>query len=67
MQPIVALGCGLVGEYVIHRLVDDGHKVTAVDIRIPKSLIEREGVSSIEQDAYTYLSLIHISEPTRPY
>ena len=35
MQPIIALGCGLVGEYVIHRLADDGHQVTAVDVRIP--------------------------------
>ena len=42
MQPIIALGCGLVGEYVIHRLADDGHHVTAVDVRMPTSLIERD-------------------------
>ena len=56
MKPIVALGCGLVGEYVIHRLVDDGHHVTAVDIKIPSSLKERDGVFSIEQDAHQYIA-----------
>ena len=55
MQPIIALGCGLVGEYVIHRLADDGHQVTAVDIRIPTSLIQRKDVSSIEQDAHLFI------------
>ena len=55
MQPIIALGCGLVGEYVIHRLADDGHPVTAVDIRIPTSLIQRKDVSSIEQDAHLFI------------
>ena len=55
MQPIIALGCGLVGEYVIHRLADDGHSVTAVDIRIPTSLIERKDVSSIGQDAHLFI------------
>ena len=58
MQPIIALGCGLVGEYVIHRLADDGHKVTAVDIRIPNSLIERENVFSIEQDAHRFIEAL---------
>ena len=62
MPPIVALGCGLVGEYVIHRLADDGHKVTAVDIRIPNSLSERTDVFSIEQDAYTYVN--SLTSPT---
>ena len=55
MQPIVALGCGLVGEYVIHRLADDGHQVAAVDLQIPKSLANRKEVLSIEQDAYQYV------------
>ena len=55
MDPIVALGCGLVGEYVIHRLADDGHDVTAVDIRIPDSIQEREEIISIEQDAHRFI------------
>ena len=29
MTTIVALGCGLVGEFVVQRLVDDGHSVVA--------------------------------------
>ncbi len=59
MQPIVALGSGLVGEFVIHRLADDGFNVTAVDIQIPTSLSEREDVLSIEQDAYEYISSLN--------
>tara|TARA_Y100000766_G_C18850383_1_gene577876 strand:- start:357 stop:1391 length:1035 start_codon:yes stop_codon:yes gene_type:complete len=60
MHPIVALGCGLVGEYVIHRLADDGHEVTAVDIRIPKSIKLRKEIISIEQDAKRFIdSLKH--------
>ena len=56
MQPIVALGCGLVGEYVIHRLADDGHQVVAVDIRIPESLTQRSEVKSVEEDAEDYVA-----------
>ena len=56
MQPIVALGCGLVGEYVIHRLADDGHLVVAVDISIPESLSNRSEVNSIEEDAGKYVA-----------
>ena len=62
MQPIVAIGCGLVGEYVIHRLADDGHSVTAVDLRIPSSLKQRPDISSIEQDAMQYVH--SLSDPT---
>ena len=62
MQPIVALGCGLVGEYVIHRLADDGFRVVAVDLRVPRSLTERSEVSSIEQDAKEYID--SLNEPT---
>ena len=56
MQPIVALGCGLVGEYVIHRLADDGYQVVAVDIHIPESLALRSEVTSIESDAQEYVA-----------
>ncbi len=59
MQPIVALGSGLVGEFVIHRLADDGFNVTAVDMKIPNSLSERNDVLSIEQDAYEYISSLN--------
>ena len=59
MQPIVALGSGLIGEFVIHRLADDGFNVTAVDMKIPNSLSERNDVLSIEQDAYEYISSLN--------
>jgi len=62
MQPIIALGCGLVGEFVIHRLADDGHQVTAVDIRIPTSLIQREDVISIEQDAHQFIESLEVPQ-----
>ena len=71
MHPIVALGCGLVGEYVIHRLADDGHTVTAVDLRIPDSIQEREEIISIEQDAHQFIdslttvSYTHLTLPTK--
>jgi hypothetical protein len=55
MPSIVALGCGLVGEYVIHRLADDGHAVIAVDLKIPDSIRSREDVFSIEQDAHLFI------------
>ena len=59
MQPIIALGCGLVGEYVIHRLADDGYHVTAVDIRIPNSLAKRDDIISIEHDAHLYVQTLN--------
>ena len=39
MAEIVALGCGLVGEYVITELIDDGHDLTVIGLEIPNSLV----------------------------
>ena len=64
MQPIVALGCGLVGEYVIHRLADDGHQVVAVDIHLPQSLTQRPDVLSIEEDAEKYIDCLLYTSPS---
>ena len=38
MAEIVALGCGLVGEYVISKLIDDGHDLTVIGLEIPEKL-----------------------------
>lgn len=56
MTTIVALGCGLVGEFVVQRLVDDGHSVVAVDLHIPESIKKNTQIKSIERDAKNYIS-----------
>ena len=48
MTTIVALGCGLVGEFVVQRLVDDGHSVVAVDLHLPDSIKKNTQIESIE-------------------
>ena len=56
MTTIVALGCGLVGEFVVQRLVDDGHPVVAVDLHLPESIKKNTQIKSIERDAKNYIS-----------
>ena len=51
MTTIVALGCGLVGEFVVQRLADDGHSVIAIDLQLPDSIKKSPDVKSIEMDA----------------
>ena len=56
MTTIVALGCGLVGEFVVQRLVDDGHSVVAVDLHLPESIKKNTKIKSIEGDVKNYIS-----------
>ena len=58
MTTIVALGCGLVGEFVVQRLVDDGHSVVAVDLHLPDSIKKNTRIKSIEGDAKEYISTL---------
>ena len=58
MTTIVALGCGLVGEFVVQRLVDDGHSVVAVDLHLPDSIKKNTQIESIEGDAKEYISTL---------
>ena len=58
MTTIVALGCGLVGEFVVQRLVDDGHSVVAVDLHLPDSIKNNTLIKSIEGDAKEYISTL---------
>ena len=58
MTTIVALGCGLVGEFVVQRLVDDGHSVVAVDLHLPDSIKKNTQIKSIEGDAKEYISTL---------
>ncbi len=41
MADIVALGCGLVGEYVITKLIEAKHNLTVVGLEIPNNLKDR--------------------------
>ena len=56
MAEIVALGCGLVGEYVINELIDDGHDLTVIGLEIPNSLEGR--CKTIKSDALKYVETI---------
>ena len=62
MTTIVALGCGLVGEFVIHRLADDGHSVVAVDLRLPDSIKNNPEIESIEIGAEEYIQSLNGDE-----
>ena len=53
MAEIVALGCGLVGEYVITKLIDDGHDLTVIGLEIPVKLQEK--CKSITTDALEFV------------
>ena len=62
MTTIVALGCGLVGEFVVQRLVDDGHSVVAVDLHLPDSIKNNTRIKSIEGDAKEYIESLNGDE-----
>ena len=62
MTTIVALGCGLVGEFVVQRLVDDGHSVVAVDLHLPDSIKKNTRIKSIEGDAKEYIESLNGDE-----
>jgi saccharopine dehydrogenase-like NADP-dependent oxidoreductase len=56
MADIVALGCGLVGEYVITKLIKEGHNLTVVGLEIPKKLLGK--CSTIVMDALEFVNKI---------
>lgn len=62
MTTIVALGCGLVGEFVVQRLVDDGHSVVAVDLHLPDSIKNNTQIKSIEGYAKEYIESLNGDE-----
>ena len=62
MTTIVALGCGLVGEFVVQRLVDDGHSVVAVDLHLPDSIKNNTRIKSIEGYAKEYIESLNGDE-----
>jgi saccharopine dehydrogenase-like NADP-dependent oxidoreductase len=62
MTTIVALGCGLVGEFVVQRLADDGHSVIAIDLQLPDSIKKSPDIKSIEMDAEEYIKSLDGNE-----
>ena len=62
MTTIVALGCGLVGEFVVQRLADDGHSVIAIDLQLPDSIKKSPHFKSIEMDAEEYIKSLDGNE-----
>tara|TARA_B100001123_G_C15178213_1_gene974258 strand:- start:24 stop:1106 length:1083 start_codon:yes stop_codon:yes gene_type:complete len=57
MAEIIALGCGLVGEYVISKLIKEGHNLTVVGLEIPKKL-QNKKCSTIVIDALEFVKNI---------
>ena len=52
MAVAIALGCGLVGRFVIERLIDYGHHVIVLDLEIPEQLSSLENVESRQGDVF---------------
>ena len=52
MTAVIALGCGLVGRFVIERLLEYDHKVIVLDLNIPEELKQKEGVDARQGDVF---------------
>jgi len=52
MSDVIALGCGLVGKFVIKKLVERGLEVTVVDLKIADEIAKMDGVNPIEGDVF---------------
>lgn len=55
MAAVVALGCGLVGRFVIERLLDYGHEVTVVDLNVPDDLASKANVTALAGDVMEHI------------
>jgi hypothetical protein len=56
LAKITALGCGLIGHYVVERLLAKGHELCVVDLNQPLPFSTE--VNYIQEDALTYVSSI---------
>ena len=56
MAVAIALGCGLIGRFVIERLIEYGHHVIVLDLEIPEQLSSLEHVESRQGDVFQNLS-----------
>ena len=67
---ILILGGGVTGISTAYQLLKDGHKVTVIDRNHPGeggASFGNAGLIAVGHSIAWGLSLIHISEPTRPY
>ncbi|RJU82493.1 MAG: hypothetical protein DWC09_01925 [Candidatus Poseidoniales archaeon] len=55
MSKAIALGCGLVGQFVVERLLEHGHEVTVVDLQIPEELSTNPKVNALVGDVEQHL------------
>ena len=58
MSAVIALGCGLVGRFVIERLLENGHKVMVLDLNIPEDLKANEGIDARQGDVFENINQI---------
>jgi lysine 6-dehydrogenase len=56
MGHVVALGCGLIGRFVIERLLEANHTVTVVDLNVPTSFQKHPRITAIEGDALKFVA-----------
>ena len=52
MAVAIALGCGLVGQFVVERLLEHGHQVRVLDLKIPEHLLNQPNVDARQGDVY---------------
>ena len=53
MTDVIALGCGLVGKFVVTKLCEQGYDVHVVDLQIPRSIKNNPKTSYQEGDIFT--------------
>lgn len=58
MSDVIALGCGLVGKFVVRKLLENGKSVTVVDLKIPEEIAHLENVNAIEGDVFSILETL---------
>ena len=56
MASVVALGSGLVGQFVIERLLEADHNVIVIDLQIPEALLQHPRVEARQGDAIQAVS-----------
>ena len=52
MYDIIALGCGLVGKFVVTKLSSLGYKIHVIDLVIPSDIKENSEISCEEGDVF---------------
>lgn len=60
MAAAVALGCGLVGRFVIERLLEHGHEVIVLDLNIPDELKKKKGIDARQGDVFENIGLLPV-------